>query len=778
MSGSLEYNMEFEAEVRRAAEAVWGLSPGECQPGHYPNDPVVREIDGIARLRDITHLLMATTSTKLNKLTDDVRKLGASEVLERRKALAVSKWMITERQLDAQHIEVARKSNVTVLTLDQFRRRFFDGRKYLSLRERAAFGSARNPTDDSITFPDNAYVPLPIRMSGQDGGMIGADKIRPSDIVGIEKISLAVENGAVIVLVAPFGGGKSLTTREVFRHLANRYRSGKSHFVPMVLNLREHWGQEHFDEILERHARSIGYMPREDLVIAWRAGLVSILFDGFDEVASQAVVRRDDKNFMRDARRLALKGVRDFLMKIPSGVGVWFCGRDHYFDSLQELNQSLGISTKNPAVLELGEFTEERANDYLRRHGIKDPIPDWLPRKPLLLAYLTQRSLFSEILAIDGSQGFGHAWDAFLSRISDREAGLENAVMEASTLRGVLERLANTARSRASGSGPITGTDLSDAYMAETGQSAGEGVLAQLQRLPGLTHRDQDPGARSFVDEDMLAALQGSAFAKTILEQRPFERLNPVSGLRKNSVSMATYLLKRGNATASSVVATMERLARTSSSEIGGHQFLGDCLSVAISLAIDEGTSFIDCRGVVIRGAVLEDVDATELQIDGIEIQDCIIGRLALSQTGVQGSMRFRSCLISSISGVANRNGLPQDMFDPACEIEAFDNLATNNAVLRSDLAPQVKALATVLRKLYCQAGAGRKIEAMHRGITQAEVDRYIQPVLELLQREGFVSIYNKVVHPVRRQHDRVNRILNAPALSDDPLVVTVSRLP
>src|SRR5712691_7255002 len=74
MRTEYEENREFEAEVRRVAEAVWGQASGECQPEHYSNDPIIRELDGIARLRDITHVLMATVSRKLEKAKDDVKK--------------------------------------------------------------------------------------------------------------------------------------------------------------------------------------------------------------------------------------------------------------------------------------------------------------------------------------------------------------------------------------------------------------------------------------------------------------------------------------------------------------------------------------------------------------------------------------------------------------------------------------------------------------------------------------------------------------------------------
>jgi hypothetical protein len=178
MAGSYKQNMNFEDEVRRVAEAVWNLRPGECQPMHYPNDPVVREIDGIARLRDVTHLLMVTTSTRLDKVKADVKKLGSAEVIERTTAAAVSKWLITEKQLDAQHVEFARKSNVNALTLAQFQRRFFDSGKYISLRSRSPFGSARDPHTNSTTIAEDAYVALPIQVAFDSRNPSGSSTTR------------------------------------------------------------------------------------------------------------------------------------------------------------------------------------------------------------------------------------------------------------------------------------------------------------------------------------------------------------------------------------------------------------------------------------------------------------------------------------------------------------------------------------------------------------------------------------------------------------------------
>lgn len=772
MANLYKQNMSFEADVRRVAEAVWNLEPGTCQPAHYENDPVIRELDGIARLRDVTHLLMVTTSTKLEKAKSDIKKLNAAETIEKTKTPAVSKWLITQTQLDAQHVDHAKRSNVTVLTFEQFQRRFFDSYRYLSLRARAAFGSARDPHTDSINIAEDAYVVLPMA-STFDSEAKSPERTNRS--VQLSDICQALLNGRVVILLAPFGSGKSLTAREVFRELGKFHKTDQKNPTPFALNLREHWGEDYSDEILERHARTIGYTPREDIVIAWRAGMACLLLDGFDEVASQTVIRTDDKNFMRDARRRALQGVRDFTTKIPAGVGVFICGRDHYFDTEQELVTALGIVGKSYLIVTLDEFTEEGTQEFLRKNGINSALPDWLPRKPLILAYLVRQQLFDAILAIDSSKGFGFAWNSFLDRICEREAGLEGAVMDPQTLRSVLERLADSVRSKAFGLGPITGTDLSEAYNLETGQAAGEGVLAQLQRLPGLTQRDSEPGSRSFVDEDMLAALQGGAFARQILGSFTNSIKVPLAELSDRAIAMATYILLKSETKPETLISVAERIYRTSAHERVPSQLAADCVLVAINMAEDLEMPSLDFRGIVVESASLGRIALDEIFITGIEIRHCTVREVVIGAAAKSG-IRFNRCLITKISGVADESGVPREIISD-CEIFGYEKMATNNAVLQLNIAPQLKALLTVLRKLYKQSGAGRKLSAFSRGITQPEVHKYIDPVIHILERHQFVTIFNKVVHPVRKQSSRVNKILSSPSISTDALVLEVLAL-
>ena len=771
--GERKQNMGFEADVRRVAEAVWNLEPGMCQPMHYPDNAAVRELDGVARLRDVSHLIMATVSTRLDKIKDDVKKLIAAENIERTKATAVSKWIITKSQVDAEHIEFARKQNVIVLTLERFQSRFFDATKYRTLRAKCAFGSARDPSTNSIDIADDAYVNLPMNIVAESLQPV-ARLPRP---ITIEQIVRKIVDGEIVLLRAPFGSGKSLTTREIFSRLAQKNRLDSTSPIPLTLNLREHWGEAHSDEMLVRHARMVGYSPYEDLVIAWRAGMCSLLLDGFDELAAQTVVRTDNKNFMRDARRAALRGVRDFTQKLPKAVGLFICGRDHYFDSISELVSGLGVSGKQYTIVDLQEFSERSAAEFLKKNGIEHGLPDWLPRKPLILSYLLRHDLFDEILKIDASQGFGHAWNAFLTQICEREATLESSSMEAYTLRSVLERLAESVRAKSSGTGPINGNDLADAYAHETGQTAAEGVLAQLQRLPGLTQRDSDPGIRSFVDSDMLAALQGGAFARQILSGFAGMHANPISELSDKAVGMAMYLLRQAQSTPETLVGVIEQLHRRSGRERVYAQTLADCLIVAVRMAIEADSASLSFRALIVDGACFGRIPLDEIQLKGISFRNCTIREIGFGDMSPTGEVSFEGCLITKVSGIANEAGLPAGVIAEDCVVEGYDNMGTNSAVLQLDIPPQMKALITVLRKLYKQAGSGRKIAAFSRGITRPEVLRYIEPMVALLQRHQFISIFNQVVQPVRKQAARVENILASPMLSDDELVKEARQL-
>lgn len=765
---NLKEHRMFEDEVRRVAEAKWQLAPGDCQAKHYVDHGKLHELDGIVQLEDVTHLIMATVSTRLDKVKEDVEKLGEAEKFESRKGNPVGKWLITEKQLEAQHIDHARRNQVKVLTLTQFRDRVFDGAEYLSKRKNHMFGSARDLKDGSITISETEYVGLPILLTDYDDrGRRTSASVRNVEVKDVANMLIA---GNIIVLTAPFGAGKSLTTREIFFELRKKYFSdGHQSLIPLVVNLREHWGQPHGDEILDRHARIIGFSNKANLTSAWRAGLVTLMLDGFDELATQAVVNHENLNFMREARFISLEGVRDLTLKIPREAGVLICGRDHYFDDMNELIKTLGLVGRSFKLCTLGEFSEDKAHEFLKKHEISHDLPDWLPRKPLILGYLAHRGLLARIVDIDSTKGFGYAWDEFLRLICEREAAHEKSVMDSEILRKVLECLACDVRTTASGTGPITSVQLTEAYKAKVGQNPTEGVLMQLQRLPGLAQRDQDASNRSFIDEDLLSALQGSAAADMILsatvESSDKQWLN---SLTRSGVITAAYLLNKNGADEHTAISPLKHHKR-----IRNKQHFGDCLMIALELAKEAGV--LDCKGVEIDGAVLGVIDLEEMVVENLKVSNAIIEEIIVGPKLGESKIEFSGCMIKKISGVSSLEGLPKDVFRD-CSITQFDNMSTNSAILHLSIPESMKALLTVLRKLYCQAGSGRRVSALKRGLTQGVLD-YIDDVLQILGSEKMITIENGVVHPIRRQTSRALKVLSESITSQDIIVEKVRAL-
>jgi len=112
-------------------------------------------------------------------------------------------------------------------------------------------------------------------------------------------------------------------------------------------------------------------------------------------------------------------------------------------------------------------------------------------------------------------------------------------------------------------------------------------------------------------------------------------------------------------------------------------------------------------------------LDLESCAISGLELRDCTVGEVILGGVAENRSLVLRGCLIGKVCGVATKEGLPEDIFQEGCEIDQFDNMATNNAVVKSDLGAEMKALITILRKLYMQSelaeSSKRSSEVCHR---------------------------------------------------------------
>jgi hypothetical protein len=232
-------------------------------------------------------------------------------------------------------------------------------------------------------------------------------------------------------------------------------------------------------------------------VRAWRAGYAHILLDGFDEIAPSNLAGGVLEN-ERAARYTSVELVRRFVKETPVESGVLIAGRRNFFYNLTDLEKALGL-TGTHVALSVADFTDEQVASYLERQGWDAIIPDWLPRRPLLLGYLASQNVLPEFVE-ENSMSAPDGWDLLLTKTFEREADIEGGI-DGENVRRIFESLATKARSTGSGLGPIFFEDARQAFREVMGFAPNTRHEVVLRRLPWLSVDDPQTESRSFVDE-------------------------------------------------------------------------------------------------------------------------------------------------------------------------------------------------------------------------------------------------------------------------------------
>ena len=652
------------------------------------------------------------------------------------------------------------KNRVVCVSWDQFRSKLIDGRSYLAMRERYPFGSVRDPETGLAEGPIK-YVPIDIL---DQAGLLHT----------LDSICVGLIAGRRYVILGDYGAGKSATVRELFLHTAADFRLGKTNIFPVVLNLRDHHGQSDPVEALERHARRIGFSPRENLVRAWRAGMVMILLDGFDEIATAGWAGKTKR--LRDLRYRSMELIRGFVRERPQQAGLLVAGRAHFFDSSREMIGALGL-TDQCAYLNLSEFSDEQVRAYLQKIGWLAPIPEWVPSRPLLLGYLASRGLLQQTLEVEAGSSPAVGWDSLLDRIAAREAEIE-AGIDAGTVRRLIEHIATVARSSADGLGPLTPDQITNSFTAVCGYAPDDRGAVLLQRLPGLGGSSSEDGARVFIDQDLAEVARGGGVFNFIedpfgpqLDPEPWQ--NTLWPLGAELVALRAH---KAGFTTGKLIAAMTK-ARD--------RFRCDTLCADVFLALnssgaDWSESEFFISEVLVPCISLGDSGGT---LSSVQLQDSVNGTLDVPAGSSTGRIpHFFRCHFGLIEGFSGYGDLPKECFDQVT-VDVFGNAAeTTNAILSLSLPLGTRVLLTILKKLYAQRGSGRRESALYRGL-DVRARQLVDDVLHLLRREGFTVRCRQADETIwlpTKSSDMRRRALSllaAPTTSNDPLIAQTRNL-
>lgn len=749
---------QFEDEVRQIARLLWSeaaLGGSGMLEG--------RERDGIFETRDAVNVIEATVSTKKDKTSDDARKTAAVVQNIRKSGLKFAAgWLVTlfEPTVDQKAVAAAYPGTLRILSFEQFRSMLFNGAEYIRCRMSHAFGSVTDPETHKPRLDRASYIPIELLVANS------SERLTARQVADLIASSPARFN-----VVGDYGAGKSMMLREVFYRLSENYRQLRSHRVPVYINLREHRGQSSAVEALERHSREIGYSGgASDLVRAWRGGHVDLLLDGFDEIATSGWGQSLKR--VRQHRYAAMTLIRNFVQQSPKTCSIVIAGRSNFFDSKNEMHTALGVSAEWK-TLSLNDFTPEQAQRLLKKLGYDDRIPEWLPSRPLLVAYFAflgkQGSLYASLAGLEAGAG----WNKFLALIAARESGQDER-LDPETVRQIIERLATNARATPDGMGRLSMEVVQEAYRSIVGGLPDEGGQQLLLRLPGLAPSSAEDGTRSFIDPQFASAARAGDVTRFILEPFNFDTgvfSDVQSALGSNGRDVLVDNRVVGLITDGNLKAAFESLRS------GSHP--GQiAMDVVASVLIDEDPSVFG--RVDVEEAVEDDIVVGSTDLSAVNFRDCIISSVIMDgDLGDECLPNFYGCIIGTIEGLGRDGHLPPQ-FSNSDVTAAVSGTTTNAEIMGLSLAEPVKVLLTILKKMFVQHGSGRQLSAFSRGL-DPRAAKYVPEVLKIIQSEGLGApsrIRGKEIWFPNRHHSaRVRALLAAPLLTTDSLVKTASGL-
>ncbi|MBV6441949.1 MAG: hypothetical protein EPGJADBJ_03642 [Saprospiraceae bacterium] len=744
----MEEGKLFELEVLKIASFLWP----DCENGG-PHFIEGRERDGVFVTEDVIHLIEVTISKNESKTNQDVKKLsGLRDHLKAKHPNKLIKcWFITKHEPTPSQNSIAESEGVIAISFLKFQSKLFDAKKYLFRRDRHNFGSVRDPkTEDALKFEDK-FVPTEI---------IEIDNPSPLSI-SIISDNLA-RRGERYVMLGHFGVGKSLTCREIYNKLKISFEKGRINKFPIFINLREHDGQTNPSEAIIRHANTIGFDKPESLVAAWKLGYIILILDGLDEMAPLSWADQPTK--FKDVRYKTMTLIRNFISGTPSESGILVCGRSNYFDSDEECLNALENGA-NLKLLKLSDFNEHQISTYLKEKDIKVNIPEWFPTRPLLIAYLVSKGLFQEEITnkdLDAASG----WDWLIDKIVEREARLENGV-DSKTIREIIEKLASYCRTLLHPLGPVTEEVISNVFYQVCGYypKSDNRALTMLQRLPGLSAPDQSKeGARNFLDENFVQVAAAGQVFKFI--QSPYQRnVDRIDNPRlwkecmgDLGISLLSYMYNKKALGKERVFEALDYAKK----------YEYNVLAVDILLLINDEDLVFNRKDFTISDVIIPTWYLKDKNLNTITFREVIVQKLIVESFERDFALPvFKESYIVSVIGVHDQKFLPDGKFEN-CIFDQFDEKKDTNAAIlnRDDLSISEKVCITILRKLYFQAGGGRKEKALKSGLSPQQVV-YADKVLSLLEKERFAykskaSPNNRIWIPVRSRSAEVTQIVRS----------------
>ncbi|NVO29550.1 NACHT domain-containing protein [Donghicola sp. C2-DW-16] len=721
-------DFEFEAFVRKVASECWGATG-------YSGARVIdgKERDGVLENDNQIFCIEVTTAKSSKHTSDSCKKLESlvNKLRSQHPDKGVTGWYITRYEATGDQGAILSQYQriVNHRTYEAFYANIVDAKEYLIERDKKSFGSIRGPQDGRFDAKLK-YTPTKI-LDTSTGESLHTGTIA-------KKMSKSPFRG---LIVGEFGAGKSMALRDIFQKLSHQYRTGQDSQFPVYVNLRDHIEQFDPDECLRRHASSVGMKKPENLIKAWRSGLVYLILDGFDELAPR--IATNSRKRAQDLRRSAISLVRRLIDETPVEGSILLAGRNNYFDSDAELHSVVGIKS-TWKTFEIHDLDNDDLARFISDHGWEGGVPDWVPKKPLLISYIKQNNFIEEAAEATSKRISDPAsgWDFLVDKICEREVDQVYVALEPAELRQVYCRLATYARRRSDRRGPMSFADCRRAFVEITGVEPEERSVTAILRLPGLSGSlsdveasDIERGSRYFVDPDLADCLSAGDVEQAI--RNPYVYKIEVH----EGISHSLGELGR------SVV--YNRLGNSRDRQ------LSDALRFYCDKHTDGAKNVCsDLINIVFSNSVTipADVFLTNIYFGGLNVEgganyssftfdSCGFENLSFDITLESDLPNFQNCQATILRAPRSMEAQIDTHIAPHNSIDNFDYYDLSYDTLRKCGAPEEYLdLISIIDKAFVQSTKGRQLGAMYRGRPEDRRSS-ITRILETMSKEGWVSI-------------------------------------
>lgn len=739
----------LEDYVRSLAELRWKKV---CTPRHIAGV----DFDAVIEINSDEMVLIEITKEKsLEKVRTDISKINQVKLIYASKGIFCRGFIILEQEPTNSMRESGKENHIKVYSVQEFEKEFYDFQNYDFHRKKYPFGSAVN--SQTGENDSRAYIE------------VNYEDIESHKPFNFQKIANALLDGNHVVLTGDYGTGKSRCVREIYEYLSKNIQKAAAY--PLAINLKDHWSSSNAVGIIAEHLGGLGLSTSIDNTIQLlNSGNLILLLDGFDEIGTQIHDPRieDRKNI----RKKAVSGVRDLIHK--SKRGVLITGRSHFFDSQDEMIESLGLSNKQENTLILSvpdSFSTSEAKKYLLSLGVNIDIPDWLPKKPLvfqILVELNKDDLAKMLLKEFSQYTF---WTSFVLAVCRRESLGVRETISPSTIFLILNELAAKTRYSKEFLGRLSPSDIDSAYEKIVSSVPDENGRQLLARMCMLGRIDPSSPDRQFVDANVLEILRATSLMHSIINMEDMGNTQWIHSLRLLGLIHAAYMVHYNDLLQQSLT-FIEKF-----SHIKNTYCLGEIISI-LSLLEEDNTNL---KTLILNGSNIPILNLTQRSFSNLTIQNSEIGQLILNNTSVsdKNNLIIKDCIIETVSGISSEKGFPNWIQD--CETINFDMVNNATRIKESPLNPSQKLFLSIIQKIFFQKGKGRDEKTLYRGGYGQKYDsKLIDSILKILLQEKVIEKVEKdgnLYKPVRKYMTRMDKIRAELTLSDDPIWLEISEL-